>query len=148
MMTTDHARVALTTLCLTMACGPAVPEVGGGGSSGDSGTAGETGQPDPTNPNPNPTAPDPDSSTGTPPDTTTGPTTGPDTTTGEPGSQGCCEPHDSPGCNEPAVVDCVCEVEASCCAFEWDEACVELAMSDCEATCEDPGTTGEPPDTT
>lgn len=132
-----------------MACGPEVPGIGSGGSSGDSGTSSETGQPNPTNPNPNPTAPDPDSSTGAPtPDTTTGPTTGPDTTTGEPGSQGCCEPHDTPGCNEPAVVDCVCEAEPACCAFEWDEACVELAMSDCEATCEDPGTTGEPPDTT
>lgn len=146
MMMMDRTRIALTTLCLTVACGPSAPGVGGGGSSGDSGTS--TGPSDPSNPNP--TNPDPDSTTTAPtPETTGGPTSGPGNTTGDPGSDGCCEVHDAPGCNEPAVVDCVCEAEASCCAFEWDDICVELATGRCDAVCEDPGgTTGDPPATT
>lgn len=145
MMMMERTRLALTTLCLAAACGPSAPGVGGGGSSGDSGSSGE-----PSNTNPtNPTLPDPDSTTTDPvPETTTGPTTGPEDSTGTPEGDGCCEVHGSPGCNEPAVVDCVCETEASCCAFEWDDACVDLAMNECDAVCEDPGSTGEPPDTT
>ena len=34
---------------------------------------------------------------------------------------------------------CVCEIDAACCVFEWDESCAELAMNDCAAQCEDEG---------
>jgi hypothetical protein len=85
-----------------------------------------------------------DTTTGTPPPTTTGPD---DTTGGEP-NLGCCEPHAEPTCDEPKVVDCVCEQSASCCALEWDEACVDLAKNECAATCDEPGSTGDPGTTT
>jgi hypothetical protein len=132
--------------------------VAGDGSESD--TEGSTGASTGTSTNPDPTRPmttTPDPSVGSgevtgDPDTTGSPTTsGPDdTTTGGSGGEGCCEVHDTPGCNEEAVVDCVCAQEAFCCAFEWDQNCVDLAMADCMATCEDPGgsTTDEPGTTT
>ncbi|MCA9709835.1 MAG: hypothetical protein KDK70_28605 [Myxococcales bacterium] len=139
----------MTTLCLTVACGPTVPEVGSSDGSGDSTTSGTT-DPNPTNPNP--TQPDPDTGVMTGDATsspTTGPTSGPDDTTGDPpGSNNCCDVAPTPGCNDPAVVDCVCKVEAFCCAFEWDANCVDVAVNMCDATCEDPGTTGDPGTTT
>lgn len=137
MMMTDRALFTLTTLCLAAACGP-TPGVGSGssGSSGSTGNPSPT-NPNPTNPNPNPT-PDPDTTAGT----TSGSTTGPDPT-GGPGS--CCEASEMPGCDDPAIVDCVCELEPQCCAFGWGAGCVSLAQNDCDAVCDDPGTsTGEP----
>lgn len=47
---------------------------------------------------------------------------------------GCCEPHDPIGCDEFAVQTCVCDDNPVCCAFRWDEACVQLALA-CDATC-------------
>lgn len=145
--------LATTTLCSLAACGPTVA---GGGTEGDS--EGSTGGTTEASSNPNPTMPmmttaDPSVGTGDvtgDPGTTTRvpePTTGPDDTTGG-ASDSCCEVHSSPGCNEEAVVDCVCAQEAFCCAFEWDQNCVDLAMADCAATCEDPGTTTDEPGTT
>lgn len=55
-----------------------------------------------------------------------------DATPGDPLS--CCDVHDAPGCNEAAVQSCVCNDAPACCAFGWDEACVERA-STCAATC-------------
>lgn len=138
------------------ACGPTVGGVGTEGES-ESSTGGTTGG-DPTNPNPtmpNPTTADPSVGTGDvtgdatslpPLDSSTSP---PDDTTGG-GSDSCCEPHGTPGCNEEAVVDCVCGQEAFCCAFEWDQNCVDLAVNSCMATCEEPppGTTTDEPGTT
>jgi len=148
MMMNRSAWTIVTTLCLAAACGPSVGGLGteGDSESEDSGTTGSsTTNPNPTNPNP--TQPDPDTGvgtgdvTGTP---TTGPdTTGPDDTTGGE-SDSCCEAHASPSCNEPDVVDCVCEREAFCCAFEWDQTCVDLAQIMCDATCNEPGSTGDP----
>jgi hypothetical protein len=46
-------------------------------------------------------------------------------TTGEP--HDCCSPHAGPSCDDPALATCVCEQEASCCAFGWDADCVALA---------------------
>lgn len=140
--------LATTGLSLAAACGPSVvPEVGGTDSEGSSGTT------DADSANPNPTTPmtsaDPSVGTGdvtgdpTVDPATTDPTTPGDTTSGSP-NDACCEPHEEPGCNEEAVVECVCSVEASCCAFEWSQDCVDLAMGKCMATCEDPPeTTGE-----
>lgn len=137
--------LATTGLSLTVACGPQSPVAVETDTEGSSGTT----DADPTNPNPTtPTMTTMDPSVGTG-DVTGMPTTDvmttdsppDDTTTGGPQSDSCCEVHDSPGCNEPDVVDCVCATEASCCAFEWSEACVDLAMGKCMATCEDPGET-------
>jgi hypothetical protein len=144
-----RSRVVVSTAALGLlaACGPAVPVVEGEteGSTGAS-TGGTSNNPDPTRPMT--TTPDPSVGSGEvtgDPDTTGSPTTsGPDdTTTGGSGGEGCCEVHDTPGCTEEAVVECVCAQEAFCCAFEWDQNCVDLAMADCMATCEDPGTTGD-----
>jgi len=143
-------------LCSTAACGPSVA---GGGTEGDSegtSTGGTTEAASNTNPMPpSTTTPDPsvgtgdvtgDVTTAPPSDTTSVP---PDDTTGGTQTDSCCEPHGTPGCNEEAVVDCVCAQEAFCCAFEWDENCVELAVTQCMATCEEPpGTTTDEPGTT
>jgi len=47
----------------------------------------------------------------------------------------CCTPHGTPECNEPDVIACVCAVQASCCVFDWDGVCADLAQNDCEAEC-------------
>jgi hypothetical protein len=143
--------VSTTTLGLLAACGPAVGGVGTEGETeGSTGAStGSTTNPDPTRPTTTRT----DTSVGTgdvtgDPGTTTVPptTTMPDDTTGG-GSDSCCEVHATAGCNEEAVVDCVCAQEAFCCAFEWDQSCVDIAMADCMATCEGPGTTTDEPGT-
>ncbi len=144
--------VSTTTLGLLVACGPS-PGVGGteGDSEGSTGASTSTTNPDPTRPTT--TRPDPSAGTNDvtgDPDTTSPPTTTtpPDDTTTGAGSEGCCEVHSTPGCTEEAVVDCVCAQEAFCCAFEWDQNCVDIAMADCMATCEEPpGTTTDEPGT-
>ncbi|MCX4240117.1 hypothetical protein [Paraliomyxa miuraensis] len=45
------------------------------------------------------------------------------------GSQDCCAPHDAVGCEDPDLTTCVCNEIAFCCAFEWDETCVEQALA-------------------
>src|SRR6188508_614615 len=108
--------VSTTTLGLLAACGPSA-SVGGteGESEGSTGAStGSTTNPDPTRPTT--TRPDPSAGTGDvtgDPGTTTVPptTTMPDDTTGG-GSDSCCEAHATAGCNEEAVVDCVCAQEA------------------------------------
>jgi hypothetical protein len=142
--------VSTTTLGLLAACGPSAA---GGGTEGDS--EGSTGASTSTT-NPDPTRPmttSPDSTVGSgdvttvEPGTSVSPTSGPDDTTGG-GSDSCCEVHSAAGCNEETVVDCVCAQEAFCCAFEWDQNCVDIAMADCMATCEEPpGTTTDEPGT-
>ena len=45
---------------------------------------------------------------------------------GECDGQGdCCAPHETPGCNDPGIQKCVCDLDAFCCAEMWDEICVE-----------------------
>lgn len=39
----------------------------------------------------------------------------------------CCAAHPEVGCADPDLAACVCKQEASCCAFAWDAACVDLA---------------------
>jgi hypothetical protein len=53
-----------------------------------------------------------------------------------PPGNGCCEVHEGPGCDEALVQACVCDMDASCCGFDWTESCVDLAQARCEATCE------------
>jgi hypothetical protein len=141
--------LATTTLCLTTACGPVVQVAETEGESES--TTGSTSESPPNPTMPTTTPPDPSVGTGDvtgePGTTTDGTTTSVDDTTGG-GSDSCCEVHESPSCNEEAVVDCVCAREAFCCAFEWDQNCVDMAMNACMATCEGPGTTTDEPTTT
>ncbi len=48
------------------------------------------------------------------------------------GTEACCVEHASPGCSDPAVEECVCALNALCCAEEWNDACVALARADNE----------------
>jgi hypothetical protein len=71
-------------------------------------------------------------------------------TTGSP-TDSCCEVHGTAGCEEEEVATCVCKASPDCCVFEWADNCVEAAINDCGATCEDPtessgeeSSTGEP----
>lgn len=143
--------LATTLLATAAACGPSAATDGSeSGTEGSSGTTASSDDPNPTVP-PN-TSSDPSVGTGDVTGIATTespePTTGPDDTTGG-GSDGCCEPHGTPGCNEEAVVECVCAQEASCCAFEWGQDCVDLATGACMATCKGmPGTTTDEPGTT
>jgi hypothetical protein len=49
--------------------------------------------------------------------------------TGECGLESCEVPHESPGCNDPAIVECVCETMelTPCCTQMWHDACVTAA---------------------
>lgn len=52
-----------------------------------------------------------------------------------PPAGGCCDVLMTPGCDDPAVQDCVCMEDAFCCDTAWDELCVglvdSLACGDC-----------------
>ena len=48
----------------------------------------------------------------------------------------CCEEHQSLGCNEPKVKECVCNMDPYCCEQMWDGICVDEAINMCDATCE------------
>ena len=39
----------------------------------------------------------------------------------------CCVPSVEPGCSDPELEACVCEVDEYCCSTHWDEACVGIA---------------------
>ena len=46
----------------------------------------------------------------------------------------CCGGNGSPGCEDPAVTDCVCDGDPYCCLVEWDATCGELAGA-CGVVC-------------
>lgn len=50
----------------------------------------------------------------------------------------CCEAHESAGCEDLVVTQCVCDVMADCCRV-WTEACVEVAVNFQCTTCDLPG---------
>jgi len=50
---------------------------------------------------------------------------------GDPESGSCVEEHSSPGCADPGCCNLVCGAWAPCCTTEWDETCVEQALSNC-----------------
>lgn len=52
----------------------------------------------------------------------------------------CCTSHPAPGCEDPSIEACVCELDAECCAFGWDDGCVQVALTLCGA-CGGGGTT-------
>ncbi len=48
----------------------------------------------------------------------------------------CCEPHDTPGCDDlPGVSTCVCELDDFCCEVSWDGVCVDIAVASGCADC-------------
>lgn len=51
------------------------------------------------------------------------------------GEQPCCEVSQAPACDEPEVVECVCERDAYCCETEWDSTCVSQADEFCDGQC-------------
>ncbi|MCR9160632.1 MAG: hypothetical protein ACE37F_21035 [Nannocystaceae bacterium] len=79
-------------------------------------------------------------STSAPTSSNTGPS---GTSSTLPPGDGCCAVHEGPGCNEAAVQSCVCDMDASCCGFDWGESCVDIAQARCEATCQPDMTTSD-----
>lgn len=57
-------------------------------------------------------------------------------------SDDCCLPSMEPGCIDPAVSDCVCQVDPYCCESIWDPMCVGMIDSLGCGSCFDVGTTG------
>jgi hypothetical protein len=53
----------------------------------------------------------------------------------------CCEPHDTPGCNDPSCCSAVCcqPFQGFCCAIEWDAWCVAIARQTCYPLCSPDG---------
>ena len=54
----------------------------------------------------------------------------------------CCDPHDSPGCNDQTCQDIVCAIDDFCCTNTWDWVCASDAEKHClicggGATCGD-----------
>jgi hypothetical protein len=47
----------------------------------------------------------------------------------------CCSESPTPGCTVPEVASCVCAVEPGCCNEAFDQRCVNLAASLCNAQC-------------
>ena len=57
-------------------------------------------------------------------------------TTGGGAASACCMPRNEPGCpSDAAVQDCVCALDAYCCAIEWDDLCVDQITSFACGTC-------------
>jgi hypothetical protein len=47
----------------------------------------------------------------------------------------CCSASDVPGCTVPEVAACICAIDPFCCAFRFDQNCVNLGLSQCTAVC-------------
>jgi hypothetical protein len=47
----------------------------------------------------------------------------------------CCYSHQGPGCEVPAIQQCVCALDAYCCNSGWDSTCASEAINDCNANC-------------
>lgn len=48
----------------------------------------------------------------------------------------CCMPHDTSGCSNVTVQECVCAMDDFCCMDSWDQTCVdEIAQFGCEPGC-------------
>jgi hypothetical protein len=46
------------------------------------------------------------------------------------------------GCNDQAVAQCVCTLDAACCTFGWPEHCLDKAIASCGLKCCTPSCTG------
>ena len=49
----------------------------------------------------------------------------------------CCVAHDSPGCADPEIQDCVCQMDPYCCNNQWDSICADEAeqCGSCNGDC-------------
>jgi hypothetical protein len=59
------------------------------------------------------------------PTDTTVSTTDPDTGVPPDNTESCCAPHDSTGCEYPAIAECVCNEDPACCDIAWTEECID-----------------------
>lgn len=50
----------------------------------------------------------------------------------------CCTERDVPGCTDPVVEDCVCQVDPFCCIFLYDQSCVDIGITSCGSACGSP----------
>lgn len=55
-----------------------------------------------------------------------------------PAENACCTASPLPGCNDSALLTCVCEVDSFCCEASFDPICVSLALQ-CGGTCPNDG---------
>ena len=57
-----------------------------------------------------------------------------------PGAGDCCEPGETPGCDNPSIQSCVCQQDDYCCKTKWDQACVDgvegYDCGVCDGVCE------------
>ena len=44
----------------------------------------------------------------------------------------CCIANGTPGCADPAIQDCVCDFDPSCCSVQWDSVCAAAADFGCD----------------
>ena len=65
------------------------------------------------------------------------------------GSAGRCdEPHPTPGCFTTECCEAVCLIVPDCCVLAWDQACVDVADTECDGLyCPAPGSCDAPHDT-
>jgi len=64
-------------------------------------------------------------------------------TGGSPSALNCCTAHQSLGCEDPEITDCVCDSDPFCCESQWDDICA-ISASTCGSDCRPPGTGGSP----
>jgi hypothetical protein len=50
----------------------------------------------------------------------------------------CCNASAEPGCNDPALNECVCLTDVACCSEAFDALCVTQAVAECGARCAAP----------
>jgi hypothetical protein len=98
---------------------------GSGGSTGSSGSGGTTGTPDAGK---TPVTMKDTGPTGGNDDEQDGGESGPDAGPALNGMGSCCAEHDTPGCSNPDLQVCVCELLPSCCTDKWEAACTYLVQ--------------------
>ena len=49
----------------------------------------------------------------------------------------CCVANGSPGCEDPEITLCACELDDYCCDVDWDGLCAGAAGTDCGADCKE-----------
>lgn len=52
-----------------------------------------------------------------------------------PPASDCCSASSVPGCSDAPVAACICEIDPFCCVFRFDQSCVNLGVSRCNASC-------------
>lgn len=51
---------------------------------------------------------------------------------GDPAAGSCLKPNGSPGCDDAACCNIVCAIDSFCCEGIWDDACVLIALDNCD----------------